>query len=91
MINKLKQIVNRFEELEKLLIDPEILSDNVKVIEISKERSSLEDVVNQSREYIALIEQIEEYKEILNGDDEELKQSHIFYLKNTQSYFLLCE
>ena len=54
MIKKLKQIVNRFEELEKLLTDPEILSDNAKVIEISKERSSLEDVVNQSKEYIAL-------------------------------------
>ena len=91
MINKLKQIVNRFEELEKLLIDPEILSDNVKVIEISKERSSLEDVVNQSREYIALIEQIEEYKEILNGDDEELKEIAKDDLPNTESDLLRCE
>ena len=41
MIKKLQQIVNRFEELEKLLIDPEILADNTKVIKISKERSSL--------------------------------------------------
>ena len=78
MINKLKQIVSRFEELEKLLIDPEILADNAKVIEIAKERSALEDVVNQSREYIDIKEQIEEYRGILESDDEELKESYVY-------------
>jgi peptide chain release factor 1 len=91
MIKKLQQIVNRFEELEKSLTDPEILADNAKVIEISKERSSLEEVVNQSKKYIALKEQIEEYQEILAGDDEELKEIAKDDLPNTESDLLKCE
>lgn len=74
MREKLQQIIDRFDELEKSLTDPEILADNNKVTEIAKERSSIEDVVNEAKEYITLTEQIEEYKEILNGNDEELKE-----------------
>ena len=91
MIDKLQQIVDRFEELEKLLVDPEVLANNAKVIEISKERSSLEDVVNQSREYIALSDQIKEYKEILDGDDAELKEIAKDDLPNTESDLQKCE
>lgn len=74
MIDKLKNIIERFNELEKSLTDPVILSDNAKTTEIAKERSSIEDVVIKAKEYIALIEQIEEYQEILNSDDDELKE-----------------
>ena len=58
MIDKLKKIIDRFNELEKSLTDPVILSDNAKVTEIAKERSSIEDVVIKAKEYIALNEQI---------------------------------
>lgn len=91
MINKLQQIIDRFEALEKSLIDPEILADNVKVIEISKERSALVDIVIQAREYIALNEQIEEYQEILVGDDEELKEIAKDDLPNAESDLQKCE
>ena len=91
MINKLKQIVNRFEELEKLLIDPEIHSDNTKVTEISKEHSSLEDVVEQAKVYIALNVQIKEYKDILNGDDDVLKEIAKDDLPNIELELKMCE
>jgi len=74
MIDKLQNIVDRFDELERALIDPVILADNNKVTEIAKERSSLEDIVREAREYISLSGQIEEYKEIIKSDDEELKE-----------------
>lgn len=91
MINKLQQIIDRFEALEKLLTDPEILADNSKVIKISKERSALEVVVNQAREYITLKEQIEEYQDILSGDDEELKEIAKDDLPNTEIELQKCE
>ena len=90
MINKLQQIINRFEALEKSLIDPEILADKLKVIEISKERSALEDIVNQAREYLSLKEQIEEYKEILKSGDEELKEIAKDDLPNTELELQKC-
>jgi peptide chain release factor 1 len=91
MINKLKQIIRRFEDLEKTLTDPEILADNNKVTEIAKERSSIKDVVNQAREYVILINQIEEYKEILNDSDEELKEIAKEDLPNTELKLQKCE
>ena len=68
MIEKLKQIIERFDDLEKSLLDPEIHSDNTRVTEISKERSLLEDVVSQARIHITLTDQVEEYKEILKSE-----------------------
>lgn len=91
MINKLQQIIDRFEALEKSLTDPEILANNSKVIEISKERSAIEDVVKQAREYVSLKEQIDEYQEILNGDDEELKEIAKEDLPNTELELQKCE
>ena len=91
MINKLQQIIDRFEALEKSLTDPEILANNSKVIEISKERSALEGLVNQAREYVALNEQIEEYQEILSGDDDELKEIVKEDLPNTELELKKCE
>ena len=74
MKNKLQQIVDKFNALEKSLTDPTILADNNKVTEIAKERSRIEDIVIKAKEYIALEEQIVEYKEILSGSDAELKE-----------------
>ena len=91
MINKLQQIINRFEALEKLLTNPEILANNNKVTEIAKERSALEDVVNQSRKYIVLKKQIAEYREILDGDDAELKEIAKDDLPNTELELQKCE
>ncbi len=91
MIKKLQQIIDRYETLEKSLVDPEILADNSKVIEVSKERSALEDVVSQARIYVTLKEQIGEYQEILDGDDEELKEIAKDDLPNTNLELKKCE
>lgn len=91
MIEKLQQIIDRFDELEKSLVDPDILADNNRVTEIAKERSSIEKVVNEAKNYIALSEQIEEYKEVLSGDDEELKEIAQDDLPATEEKLQKCE
>ncbi len=50
----------------------EVLSNQKKLTSIAKEHSSLEKIVNVATEYISVLEQIEEDKEMLNEDDEEL-------------------
>ena len=74
MIEKLQKIIGRFTELETALTDPAVLADNNKVTEIAKERSSMEAVVAEAKKYIELQEQIAEYREIMNSDDEDLKE-----------------
>ena len=45
-VSKLKEIEEKFEQVNEQLSDPEILSDQKKLIKLSKERSTLEPIVN---------------------------------------------
>ena len=85
MIDKVKQIIDRYEELNRLLIDPDILSDPTKYGLLAKEHHELEPLSRKGQEYIQTISQIDEDESILNSDDEELKEivkEEIEQLKN---------
>ncbi len=74
-LEKLKQIKEKFDEIEKELIDPKILSDQTKVIELSKKRSELLDIVEAYNEYSKLLKDIEGNNEIIeSSEDEEIKE-----------------
>jgi len=68
--NKLQPFIDRYNEINKLLISPEITSDIKRMTALSKEQSSIEPTVNLAKEYLQNIEDIEENKMLL--DDEEL-------------------
>ena len=74
-MNKRAQgVIQRYNELVKLLADPATLSDQNKFKELSKEQSQLADIV----EYATLVEklesEIEQVKNMLSGEDKELKE-----------------
>ena len=73
MLDKLDAIKGRFDNLGIALTNPEIVSDNKKFTAISKEYRSLEKIVNARNEYIKVLEDIEFNKEVLNGDDVEMR------------------
>ncbi len=73
-IEKLKEVKEQYDKINEELSNPEIVSDQKRLIELSKKRSELEEIVNTFNEYQKTTENIEENKEILNSDeDEELK------------------
>ena len=72
MKEKLKEIIDKYNRLSEKMTTQEVLSDQKKLTSIAKEHSSLEKIVNVAIEYISVLEQIEEDKEMLNEDDEEL-------------------
>ena len=72
MKEKLKEIIDKYNRLSEKMTTQEVLSDQKKLTSIAKEHSSLEKIVNVATEYISVLEQIEEDKEMLNEDDEEL-------------------
>jgi peptide chain release factor 1 len=74
MIDKLEAIKARFEQLGVALTNPEIVSNNKKFAETSKEYRSLEKIVTAYNDYKKILEDIEFYKEALNGSDEELRE-----------------
>ena len=73
MLDKLDAIKGRFDNLGVALTNPEIVGDNKKFTATSKEYRSLEKIVNARNEYVKLLDDIEFNKEVLNGDDEEMR------------------
>jgi len=72
MEERLETIVKRYEELNQLLMNPEITSDFNQIKELSKEQSDLRETVEKYNELKTTKLQIEEAKTLLN--DPELKE-----------------
>jgi peptide chain release factor 1 len=73
MVEKLEAIKARFEDLGVALSNPEIVNDNRKFGAMSKEYKSLQKIVDAYEKYKKLLDDIEFYREALNGDDNELR------------------
>ncbi|HET9016377.1 MAG TPA: PCRF domain-containing protein, partial [Thermomicrobiaceae bacterium] len=69
---RLRDIEERYEELERLLADPEVATDPEKLIQYGRERADIEDVVEVYRELVRVDEQIGEAEALVSGDDSEL-------------------
>ncbi|WP_434580638.1 peptide chain release factor 1 [Sulfurimonas sp. NW15] len=80
LADKLTPFINRYNELSELLSSPDITSDIKRMTELSKEQSSLLPIVEKTKEYKALLEEISDSKEMLSDPEmgdmakEELKE-----------------
>ena len=73
MLDKLEAIRARFDELGVALSNPEIVNDNKKYRQLSKEYRGLEKIVSVRNQYAKILEDIDFNKEMLNSDDEEMR------------------
>ncbi len=74
MKDRLRIMDERYEELNKLLMDPEIVCDVKKLTSYSKEQRSLEKSVVLYRELVKLEEAIPDLKEMKASDDAEMAE-----------------
>lgn len=72
MFEKLEAVEKRYEEIGKLISDPEIISNQPEWQKLMKEYSSMEDVVLKFKEYKKVKAQMEEANEMMN--DEEMRE-----------------
>ena len=73
MIDKLNAIKDRFNEVSELIVQPEIISDMKRYIKLNKEYKDLEPIVQTINNYIKVLDNISEAKDILkNEKDSEL-------------------
>lgn len=73
MLERLEAIKARFEELGIALSNPEIVSDNKKYKQLSKEYRNLEKIVIVRNQYAKILDDIDFNKEVLSSDDEEMR------------------
>ncbi|WP_298371161.1 peptide chain release factor 1 [uncultured Lutibacter sp.] len=75
MLDKLQIVKQRFDEVSDLIIQPDIISDQKRYIQINKEYKDLSAVMKIAEEYESLLNNIEEAKEIIaDGSDEEMTE-----------------
>lgn len=65
MFDRLQAVEDRYDRLNELLSDPEVISDSNKLREYSKEQSDIQDTVSTYRQYKAVRGQLSEAKEML--------------------------
>ena len=69
MIERLEIIKQRYDEINEELLKPEVLSDFSKQKKLSKEKGSIEEVVNKYDEYQKLIKEISDLKTLVNDPE----------------------
>lgn len=75
MLDKLQVVKQRYDEVSDLIIQPEVIMDQKRYAQLSKEYKDLGDVVKRGKEYESLLENIEEAKEIISdGSDAEMSE-----------------
>lgn len=72
MFQKLEAVEKRYDELTKLISDPEVISNQSEWQKYMKEHGSISDIVEKYREYKKVQKQMEEAKEMLY--DKQLKE-----------------
>jgi len=68
MLDRLSSIEERYEQLDQLLMRPEVASDYSVAQKYAKEQSSIREIVDLTRKYRSLIEQLEEVKYMLQSE-----------------------
>ena len=72
MFDKLDAVEKRYDELTKLISDPEVIANQSEWQKLMKEHASIEDVVLKYREYKKTKQTMDEAKEMM--EDKELKE-----------------
>ena len=80
MLERLKAIEERYNQINEELMNPETISNVKKTLELTKEQASLKEAYEAYQEYKKVLEGIEEAKELINDPElgemahEELKE-----------------
>ena len=74
MLEKLAEVEKRYGELDRLLADPKLLSNQREYTKVAKERADLEEVITCYRQWRKVDKEIEENRELLNEKDEALRE-----------------
>ena len=68
ILEKLEGLVARFEEVSTLITDPAVIADQKRYVKLTKEYKELGDLMEARKEYIQVLNGIEEAKEIISNE-----------------------
>jgi peptide chain release factor 1 len=74
LIEKLTKVAERYDKINRLMADPEVLADYQRLNELAQERSELEELVQTFRRYQRVEQQLQENRMLLDDQDPELAE-----------------
>lgn len=75
ILDKLEGVKTRFEEVSRLIIEPDVISDMKRYIKLNKEYKSLEPIINAYMNYTNVITNIDSSKDLLATEkDAEMRE-----------------
>ena len=75
MIERLNIVKQRFDEVNDLIIQPDVISDQKRYIELNKEYKDLRALMDEREKYVSLTDNISEAEEIISdGSDAEMTE-----------------
>ncbi len=73
MLDKLNIVKQRFDEVSDLIIQPDIITDQKRYVQLNKEYKDLKNLVDKRSEYMTLTDNMKEAEEIIaDGSDPEM-------------------
>lgn len=86
MLDRLQIIKQRFDEISDLIIQPDVIADQKRYVQLNKEYKDLKQLVEKREEYINLTGNIKEANEILaDGSDAEMVEMAEMLLAEAKS------
>jgi peptide chain release factor 1 len=70
MLDKIEKVVARYEDVERQMTDPEVLSDHVRLAELAQERSDLTPLVEAYQKHQKLRQELDEAQELIELEDD---------------------
>ena len=74
MFQKLDEVENRYQELERLLADSKVLANPKEMQKLARERAEISKLVETYRVYKKVSEEIQESRDLLLESDEEMRE-----------------
>jgi len=65
MLEKIQIVKQRFDEVNDLIIQPDIITDQKRYVQLNKEYKDLKKIVDKGEKYASLLENIKEAEEII--------------------------
>ena len=74
MKERLKNLIEKHSLLSDKMLDPNVFNNQKELLKITKEHSSLDQIVKLGKKYLSMLKTIQDDKKILEENDEELKE-----------------
>ena len=70
LLDRLEGLVSRYEEVSTLITDPAVIADQKRYVKLTKEYKELGRIVEARKEYVGLLQNIEDAKEMMAMEDD---------------------